>query len=175
MCYRWTRWTPREAWRSADMSIAALIERTAQSAGCHVHLPIAVPRGLALPDDLAEFYRRCAGVDLFLDRDYAVSLLGPADLQPSNAVILAEQYPDDITATWYTIGRTPDSDYLSIDLAPERLGRCYDSFYELHGVAGSCPIIATGFTDLYRGLLDGAGDRWYWQRPGFVELGDAYD
>ena len=46
---------------------------------------------------------------------------------------------------------------------------------ETHGVAGSCPIIATSFTDLLTRLYENKGQRWYWLRPDFVSLGDAYD
>lgn len=160
------------------MTVTALVERCASSDRCRVHPPggtPVVPPGLVLPPDLAEFYRHCGGVDLFVDGDYAISLVPPEDLQPSNVVIIGEQFPDDVSLTWFTVGRTPDSEYLSIDLSPERNGRCYDSYREIHGIVGSQPVIALSFTELFERLLDNGGRRWYWLADDFVPLGDAYD
>lgn len=56
-----------------------------------------------------------------------------------------------------------------------RLGRCYDSNWEIHGVAGSCPIIANSFTELLERLVMNNGKHWYWLQDDFTSLGDAYD
>jgi hypothetical protein len=157
------------------MDVTALIVRAAQTDGCRVRPPSAGPDVPGLPGDLSTFYTVCGGVDLFPDADFAVSLVAPDDLRPTNVVMFGEPFADDRSATWYTIGRTPDGEYLSIDLSAARNGRCYDSFHEIHGVAGSCPVIARSFTDLFRGLLDARGGHWFWLEPGFVDLGDAYD
>jgi hypothetical protein len=60
-------------------------------------------------------------------------------------------------------------------LAVERNGRCYDSIHENHHLAGSCPIIARNFSELFERLLDNQGDYWYWLRDTFPGCGDVYD
>jgi antitoxin YokJ len=160
------------------VSVATLVERAAGSDRCDVHpsagLP-AVASGLRFPPDLEEFYGLCGGVDLYLDSDYGISLVGPGDFQPSNVVIVGEQFPDDISSSWYTVARTPDREYLSIDLSPSRNGRCYDSFHEVHGIVGSSAVVARTFTELFERLLAAEGRHWYWLSPEFVSFGDAYE
>lgn len=130
---------------------------------------------LRLPADLSRFYELCGGIELFLSEDYGITISPPGQLIPSNIAIIGEQYPDDITATWFTVGVTPDSDYVSIDLSSERNGRCYDSFHETHGLVGESPIIAESFADLLERLLQSRGGYWYWLRDDFRPIGDAYD
>jgi hypothetical protein len=135
----------------------------------------AVEAGHLLPDDLAGFYAECGGADLFLGKDFALRICAPGEFVPSNPEIVGEQVPDDITSSWYIVARGGSGEYISIDLHPDRLGVCYDSFYEVHGVAGSSAVVATSFTDLVRRLLAGDGGHWYWLEPGWESLGDAYD
>jgi antitoxin YokJ len=143
-----------------------------------VHPPAGLPdvgAGHQLPDDLRAFYGACGGVDLFTGSLYPISLLPPRQLVPANPVIIGEQYEDDISASWYLVARSDQNEHVTIDLDPNRLGRCYDSFPEVHGIAGSCPVVATSFTDLFARLLAAEGGRWYWVEDGFEDLGDAYD
>lgn len=130
--------------------------------------------GRRLPDDVVAFYTECGGADLFLGKDFELRICTPGELVPSNPEIMGEQVPDDITSSWYIVARGGSGEYISIDLHPDRLGLCYDSFHEVHGVAGSCPVVATSFTDLLRRLLAADGGHWYWLEPGWVSLGDAY-
>lgn len=161
-----------------NIEIEELVAAADSDPGCRVLAPAGGPSvdpPLRVPDDLARFYELCGGVELFLEEDYGITILPPSQLIPSNIAIIGEQYPDDITATWFAVGVTPDSDYVSIDLAPERNGRCYDSFHETHGLVGSSPIIAESFTQLLERLLQSRGGRWYWLREDFRPIGDAYD
>jgi hypothetical protein len=155
-----------------------LVDQIRDRSDCRA-LPVAGPpaleTGLRLPDDLAGFYAACGGADLFTGKDFALRICAPGELVPSNPEIVGEQVPDDITRSWYVVARGGSGEYLSIDLHPDRLGLCYDSFHEVHGVAGSSPVVATSFTDLVRRLLAGGGAHWYWLEPGWVSLGDAYD
>ncbi|MFL6073974.1 MAG: hypothetical protein ACJ73S_11320 [Mycobacteriales bacterium] len=123
---------------------------------------------------MAEFYVHCGGVDLYAAADCEIRIVDPAELLPSNIVILGEQFDDDPSSSWYVIAESPNREYLSIDLAVDRNGRCYDSFHEVHGIVGSCPVIALTFTELLARLLAAQGDHWYWLEPDFVGLGDAY-
>lgn len=155
-----------------------LIERIAATPGCRVRdasgLPSLAPDH-ELPDDLRAFYTGCGGVDLFAGADFGVCISAPTELVSANPVIVGERVRDDITDSWYIVGRGGGNEYLSIDLHPDRLGLCYDSFLEVHGVPGSCAVVAKSFTDLLERLLDAHGRHWYWLEPGFEELGDAYD
>ena len=75
----------------------------------------------------------------------------------------------DISFDWF------GEQYVTIDLAPERLGRCYDSFWDRHGVPGECQIVATNFGSFLEQLIEGRGTYWYWLGKAFNQLGDAYD
>lgn len=44
----------------------------------------------------------------------------------------------------------------------KRLGRCYDSFFDRHGIVGESQIIANSFTDLLINFINNQGQYWYW-------------
>lgn len=161
------------------MAVRELLERIAASPRGVVLQPVGRPRlepGHQLPKDLADFYELCGGVE-FLDTNqhYGVTISPPAQLLPTNPILIGKQVDDDITSSWYVIGRTFNGDLISIDLHPARLGRCYDSFHEMHGIPGSCDVIATSFTGLLTEFLNDRGGGWYWTAPGWPRLGDAYE
>ncbi|MGE5720387.1 MAG: SMI1/KNR4 family protein [Nocardioidaceae bacterium] len=135
-------------------------------------LPRVAP-GHELPEDLLAFYQAAGGLRLEQAGGAWTRVLGPAELLPSNPLIVGEQVSDDITASWYLIALTDNGDYLSIDLDPERLGRSYDSHHEIHGLAGECPVIALSFSELVERLL--AARAAYWTEESFQSYGDAYD
>lgn len=157
--------------------IRELLVLAASMPGCRV-LPSkgmpSVDSSRLIPDDLQAFYGSCGGVELFTEALYSSVISSPNDLVPANPVIVGESFPDDITDSWYIISRG-EEEFISIDLCPDRSGICYDSFPDVRGVAGSCAIVATSFSDLFERLLEGRGERWYWLNPDFVSLGDAYD
>ena len=47
-----------------------------------------------------------------------------------------------------------EDNYITIDLYKEKNGRCYDSFWDRHGVVGECSVIAISFTELIERLLE---------------------
>lgn len=160
------------------MDMRGLITRIQATLDCQVLAPVGIPilhEGHLFSDDLRTFYTLCGGIRLFEGRDYAVTIVPPIQFVVANPVIVGEVVEDDISSTWYIIADDGNGDYLTIDLSRERLGRCYDSFFDRHGVGGSCPIIATSFTDLLTRLFENQGQYWYWLRSDFVPLGDAYD
>lgn len=161
------------------MSVKELLDLVAASSRAVVLPPAGRPTvgaGYRLPQDLAEFYKLCGGIE-FLDtpQHYGVIVSPPAQLLPTNPILIGEQVDDDITSSWHVIGRTFNNDLISIDLHPARLGRCYDSFYEVHGVPGSCEVIAASFSAMLMEFLNDPGDGWYWTSPGWPRLGDAYE
>ncbi|UEP24371.1 SMI1/KNR4 family protein [Burkholderia ambifaria] len=128
---------------------------------------------LAYPNDLAEFYNLCGGVVLFRSRKDNVSfkILPASEVLQTNMLVVGEPCEDDISFSWYAICKTDNGDYISIDTSKERSGRCYDSNFEIHGVAGSCPIIALSFSELLCLLYRSSGMDVFWKTR---DYGDAY-
>jgi antitoxin YokJ len=161
------------------VSISELLGRVSQTADCSISaptpVPVVPPRGLALPDDLAEFYQLCGGLSLFASSAYAVEILPPDMVVPANIAILGEEFPDDRSSQWVTVAALPNGDFISLDLDRDRLGRCYDSSHEVHGVVGSCAIVANSFSQLLESFLNANGGYWFWLEEDFSYLGDAYD
>lgn len=160
------------------MEIDDIIARLRATPGCEVFPPSGMPiinNWHVMPNDLRRFYEQCGGLSLFKERDYSLLIVPPSRCVLANPVIVGEVAEEDISSSWYIIADDGSEDYLTIDLSQERLGRCYDSFHEVHGVAGSSPVIALSFTDLLVNLYKNAGAYWYWLRQDFISLGDAYD
>ena len=129
-----------------------------------------------LPEDLQKFYELCNGVDLFCDAEYSYRILGIEEWKPINLLILDELCPEDISSKWISIAEDGNGDYLSLDLSSSKLGWCYDSFHETHGLVGDTPVIAKSFTELLYRLYENRGDYIYWFKPEFKDkYGDAYD
>jgi hypothetical protein len=158
--------------------IKGLIEKIRDIPDCEVLFPAGFPskeKHLLIPDDITEFYELCGGLILFKNRNYPISIVKPEKFLPANPIIVGERCEEDISSGWYIIADDMNGDYLTIDLNQERLGRCYDSFYDRHGVVGSCPIVAKSFSELLERLVNNKGQHWYWLERDFVSLGDAYD
>ncbi|HRK48163.1 MAG TPA: SMI1/KNR4 family protein [Nocardioides sp.] len=131
-------------------SIATILERIARTTGCTVLEPCGLPPVRAqdrLSQDLRDFYALCGGVRLFDGRLYPMRVVEPHSFARSNLEIVGDEFPDDITDSWYIVARGGSAQLISIDCHPDRIGRCYDSFWDRHGVAGSCPIVALSFTE----------------------------
>lgn len=127
-----------------------------------------------LPEDLRAFYSECGGLTLFMSGDYPISIVSPARFRRANPVVLKSDCIDDISYHWFIVAENA-GDIITIDCHPDRLGRCYDSHFEGHAMPGSCPIIARGFTSLLSTLFENRGEHWYWLRPDYQSMGDAYD
>ncbi len=159
-------------------TIRDLLARIERTADCRVLPAAGSPRlrpGEALPPDLDIFYKLCGGVEFFHGADYPVRVVGPDSFVRANPVILGEDHPEDRSDRWYIVAVGVAEEAISIDLGTARLGRCYDSFWDSHGVAGSCAIIAESFSELLEELLRAEGGYWFWLGPGFGRFGDAYD
>lgn len=131
----------------------------------------------ALPDDLREFYRSCGGLVLFSDAPFVWEIVGPDGLVPTNLEVVGEQVEDDITSSWFVIARQrgDSGSLISIDLSRARLGWCYDSDVEVHGLVGDSAILAFSFTELLGELIGARGQYVFWAHEQFVSKGDAYD
>jgi len=159
--------------------IRELISRLREDATCVFAQPVgedaATPPGL--PDDLRQFYETCGGLVMFSDAPFVWVIAGPHELVPTNLEVLGEQVDDDITASWFVIARQQgdSSALISIDLGPDRLGWCYDSDVEIHGLVGDSAVLAHSFTELLDELIDARGQYIFWEDERFVSKGDAYD
>lgn len=149
-------------------------------------LPV-VRVGEELPPELVEFYSLCGGMTLFAGTPDEVRIHGPDTFVPArrdagsgntflgaNEEVVGAAYPDDISHTWYMLARS-GLERASIDCSPVRAGRCYDSFWDCHGVAGSCNIIAQSFAEFLELQLAVKEPTVFWTEPGFLGFGDAYD
>lgn len=161
-----------------ESEVDELLQALRTSPGCST-LPAsglpALPDGFALPNDLARFYEECGGAVLYADAEFPISIVSPDDFVSSNLVIVGETDLGDRSDAWFIVAATPDQEHISIDLNADRLGLCYDSFHEVHGIVGESKVVATSFADLLRRLLSNGGRHWYWLEPDFADLGDAYD
>jgi hypothetical protein len=167
------------------MSLQELLQRIQATSGCRVDEPSGLPlieHPHQLPPDVRAFYQLCGGVYLGGQGRSPVRIVPPTQCLLANPVILGRRSEearqdsgDDISWSWYIIAQDENGDYLSIDFDQQRLGRCYDSFHETHGLVGDTPIIARSFTELLTRLYEYRGQRWYWLDPHFPPLGDAYD
>lgn len=104
-----------------------------------------------------------------------MSIVAANGLVGANSEIVGSECPEDVSDSWYIVARGGREEAISIDLHPDRLGRCYDSFWDRHGVAGSCAVVALSFGELLGRLLDAEGEYLYWLVNGGVNYGDAYD
>ncbi len=157
-----------------------LLEQLDERRDCRLLPPAGQPKlgpGHILPDDLRQFYDRCGGATVRVGHPYGLDLRAPDQLVPSNPLIFGEALPGDISESWYVVANGVDSgiDLVSIDLHPDRLGRCYDSFWDVHASPGNCNVVATSFTDLLRRALLSEAESWWWTEDAFEGLGDAYD
>lgn len=162
-------------------ALRELLDKVEATPGCRVlwkpegRSVVNVAGHEVLPEDLQEFVSLTDGVELFLDKLFPLYIHGAAHIVRANPIIVGDDCSYDRSYHWYVIANDGNGDYMSIDLARERAGRCYDSFHECHGISGSCAIIASSFTDLLVRAVRNGGRRWWWLQPDFHPLGDAYD
>lgn len=159
------------------MDIKTLISEIDGHHDCEVYPSIGQPkikRG-TIPEELRDFYSLCGGLHLFKTRNYSLKVVRPQDLRLSNIEIVGDLHEDDISSFWYLVAKGRNGEAISIDFSKERNGYCYDSFHEVHAVAGSCSVVAKSFSQLLHNLFNIKGESWYWLEKDFEGLGDAYD
>ena len=160
------------------MDIMKILEKVRNTPDCIVYSPGGLPalnEDIELPDDLKVFYENCGGISFFPNRGYGFEIVSPQNMVLANPVIVGELCEEDISSEWYIICKDSESNYITIDLAKERMGRCYDSFWDRHGVVGECTIVAKSFTELLSQLFSNQGKSLFWLDDDFVYIGDAYD
>lgn len=160
------------------MDILVLLDKIRNTPDCIVHSPCGLPlinKDNVLPNDLKLFYENCGGITFFVNKQYEFTIVSPEELVLANPVIIGELCEEDISSEWYIICKDTENNYITIDLAKARLGRCYDSFWDRHGVVGECAIVATSFTELISRLFSSQGKSIFWLEQDFIYLGDAYD
>ena len=106
---------------------------------------------------------------------YPISISTPAEFVLANPVTVGQLCKDDISSWWYILASTRNGEIITTDLQESRRGRCYDSFFEHHGVRGSCPVIANSFFEFLGLILPTRGRKYYWLEESFTPLADAYD
>lgn len=160
------------------MNISELINNIRSRDDCIVYKPSGVPLlnfETQLPNDMVEFYKFCGGIVFYPSSKYSFEIVRPENVILANPIIVGDLCPEDISSQWYIIAKDSDNNFITIDLSTERLGRCYDSFWDRHGVVGECMIIATSFSELVLRLYRNNGESIFWLEDDFEYLGDAYD
>lgn len=161
-----------------EMDVLEILSKIRDTSGCTVYSPCGMPvlsKGVNMPDDLKVFYENSGGVSLFADKEFGFTIVGPQEMVLANPIIVGELCPGDISSEWYIICKDTGNNYITIDLSKERLGKCYDSFWDRHGVAGECTVVAKSFTELLWQLYSNRGKCLFWLKSDFAYLGDAYD
>lgn len=160
------------------MEILDLIDKIRNTPDCIVYSPCGLPivnDKNELPNDLKAFYENCGGITFFPNKKYEFTIVGPEEFVLANPVIIGELCEEDISSEWYIVCKDDECNYITIDLARERIGRCYDSFWDRHGIVGECTIVATTFTELISQLFKNQGQSLFWLERDFVYIGDAYE
>lgn len=160
------------------MDIIEILEKVKNTPDCIVHSPCGLPilnEGVQIPNDLKLFYENCGGISFFTNEIYGFTIVSPEEVVLANPIIVGKLCEEDISSEWYIICKDIQNNYITIDLSKERLGRCYDSFWDRHGVVGECAVIAKNFTELLLRLLANRGKSIFWLDSNFIHIGDAYD
>lgn len=160
------------------MDIEELIKKISKMNNCKIEPANQMPilkNGHKLPEDLKKFYELCGGIELFKNSNYKISIMSPQEFKLANPIIVGELCEEDISSEWYIIAKDINGEYITIDLNYDRLGKCYDSFWDRHGVVGECSIIALSFFELLEKLVKSNGEYYYWLEDNYMPYGDAYD
>ena len=158
--------------------IDRLLIEMARSPVCELFPPTGQPQtgALGLPEDVKSFFERCGGALIFGESEYPTRILAPGETIPTDDLMWdGEPAPDESSSTWFLVADDGSGNYVSIDLAPDRLGWCYDTQLGRYGSPGDCPVIARSLAEFLRRTLDREGERYFWLVRGFVPYGDAYD
>lgn len=159
--------------------IKDLIDIIKKNKDCIVYSPNGLPNikncNHKLPEDLIEFYENCGGIHLYCSSSYSISISKPDEFQLANPIIVGDMCLEDISSNWYIISNNENGQFITIDLSKNRLGKCYDSFWDTYAIYGETSIIANSFSDLLERLIKCNGDYWYWLKDDFKFIGDAYD
>jgi antitoxin YokJ len=161
----------------AKMNILEIVSEIKKDDRCIVTESLGIPQifnDMIIPEDLKVFYKNCGGIIFFKESEYPFEIFPPSKIQRANPIILGQNHEDDISFHWFLIGKNEEQ-FISIDLSKEKSGRCYDSFWDVHSVSGSQPIVANSFTDLLIRFFFNQGNYWYWLDKNFIKIGDAYD
>lgn len=163
------------------MKIEEMINKFRTLPNCAVWPPNGLPVTDAshpIPDDVLEFYRLCGGMSVFNEDRCGINIVAPEDVKPADSIILepktAHFRTNELSKDFYVIGYDEDSQWITIDLNPNRLGRCYESFWDSYAGPGTSPIIALSFSQLLEHFIS-FQDADFWDMPNFEAYGDAYD
>lgn len=157
---------------TASDDLDSVLAEIATRRDCRLLPPVGqaqVPAGLLVPPDLWRFHDRCGGAVLFMGAEFTWHVSGPSRLVPASPRLLTPQvaaevaveYPEDLTNGCYVIADSGDESstvpHIVVDLHPDRVGRCYDAFWQTYGLVGEMPIVALTITEFLRVLLASGG------------------
>jgi hypothetical protein len=182
-------WAVRHAW-GEDVLLARV--------AAPEHLPFPgtkVDPDLGLPPDLAAFYFRANGADLFVGDPDDSDAVPACCIVPVEDLLPLDWADEPAGRTWHRFALLNGGQWLAIDLDAYRMdaGRRDDVALKARkdelgarfapiclgsrgtaGQPGRNPVIALYFGEFLRRFLDGFGKP-YWREPDFVPYGDADD
>jgi hypothetical protein len=149
------------------MRLLDVLDEARRRSDCVILPPTSQPHahrsGEAVPADVLTFYKSCGGATFFAGTTSEVRILGPEQVVPANPVIVGDPGDDEpVSRSSYLIAQNGNGDFITVDMSFERGGRIYDSFYELHGVVGSWPVIAASFTTFIFDVWQTQGESLFW-------------
>ncbi len=132
---------------------------------------------LTIPKSLIEFYTSCGGIEnsIYQDEDLPLSIVTPEKFKWVPEEILGNvlekvqtNIEEEIFWNWYIIGRGDTNEYVAIDLAPERLEKCYFFNFYLLGQKNTMPLVANSLEELLQVFLEAVeiGEAWDWHKLG---------
>jgi antitoxin YokJ len=156
----------------AMSDISTILTEFKSSANVVVRPPSGQPKWsprVAPPDEVAEFYTLCGGVDFVEadDKTYArYRVLRPEEVEPIGGSIKLPFPVDPPVKHWYAIAVDDNDEHAAVDVHPNRSGQCYDVFHETFFEASSARIVAATFAEFLWRLYESGGP--YWFKDDFV-------
>jgi len=161
-------------------SVDEIIWLAKKEAGCVVLPAQGLPLlSLELPHDLRRFYELCGGIDMFPHEDWGWRIVKPEEFKPILVQeclmsLFNEGHGTGLEDTLYYLavrGAGPDS--ASIDLRPETLGLCYDTFSG--DIFSPLHVIALSFTEMLFRMFQERQKTCYWAECAYGCLGFRND
>jgi len=151
----------------AGMQLLDVLEEARRRSDCVILPPTSQPHAHrsdeAVPADVLTFYESCGEATFFAGTTGEMRILSPERVVPANPTIVGDPGDDDpVSRSSYLIASNSTGDFVTVDMSVERGGRLYDSFYELHGVVGSWPVIAASFTTFIWDVWQTQGEYLFW-------------
>jgi hypothetical protein len=148
-------------------SIREVLTTLRESNRVRIHPPAGQPKwptGVVPPQEVAEFYALCGGIEFLDDEDQKYAryrILAPSKVTDIGTATCLEAATEPPLSEWFAIGEDDNSESAAIDVAPQRSGQCYDVFHETWADPASASIVATSFAEFLERLFRRGKAYWF--------------